>query len=117
MEMSSITAALASVGVQVFDGYPDTGAKMPYLVNRPMIIQPDELALSGDALDWSFQWGVYCCGGSVEASFNLAKSVISRLQGVRVGDSTLSCTIGYVGASVESHYESQVTLQINQGAI
>ena len=29
----------------------------------------------------------------------------------------LAASIGYVGAQVEGHYESQVTAQINQGAL
>jgi hypothetical protein len=114
MDMSVVSAALAAPGVPVHDGYPATGAKLPYIVNRPMIISPELLAVSGDAVNWDFQWGVYCCGASVEASYNLARAVIQALQGTPLSGSTLSCSMGYVGAQVESHYESQVTLQINQ---
>lgn len=117
MEMSQITSHLTNVDAEGFTGYADTGARAPYYVIRPMITNPGDLSLCGQSLGWDFQFGVYCCGSSVEASFNIAVAVMQALQGTRVGDSTLSCTMGYVGSLQESHYETQVTVQINQGAL
>lgn len=117
MYMTAISTIARSAGLTVFDGYPKTGAIPPYVVNRPMITDPDTLALCGEALDWDFSFGLYCVGASVEASYNLALRLMATLQGQRVGDSTLSCSMGYSGAQVESRYETQVTVQINQGAL
>ena len=117
MQMSEISTLLRADSLTVFDGYASTGSKPPYVVNRPMILDPDAAALCGQALDWDFSFSLYCVGASVEASYNLALRVIQALQGKRVGDSTLSCSMGYSGAQVESRYESQVTVQINQGVL
>ena len=117
MEMSEVTQLLTDVDATGHIGYAATGARAPYYVIRPMATNPGELALCGQSLGWDFQFGVYCCGASVEASFNIAIDVMGALQGARVGDSTLSCSMGYVGSLQESHYETQVTVQINQGAL
>lgn len=98
-------------------GYAPTGAHVPYVVTRPLLIDDLELALNGDAIDWDFQFSAYCAGGSVEASYNLAVQTMADLQGKRVGGTTLSTSMGYIGAQVEGHYESQVTVQLNQGGI
>lgn len=117
MDMTSISALARTAGLTVFDGYASTGSTPPYVVSRPMILDTDDLALCGHALDWDFSFSLYCVGASVEASYNLALRLIQALQGQRVGDSTLSCSMGYSGAQVESRYETQVTVQINQGAL
>lgn len=117
MEMSALTSLLTNVDGTGFLGYPETRAKAPYYVIRPMVTTPGDLALCGQSMAWDFQFGVYCCGASVEASYNLGIAVMAALQGQRVGDSTLSCTMGYVGSQQESHYETQVTVQINQGGL
>lgn len=98
-------------------GYAPTGAELPYVVSRPLLTDDLELALNGDALGWDFQFSLYCCAAGVEASFNLAVMVMRDLQGKRVGGTTLTTSMGYVGAQVEGHYESQVTVQLNQGSI
>ncbi len=98
-------------------GYAPTGAALPYVVLRPLIVEDPEVAMAGNAIDWGVQFSLYCCAASVEASFNLALSVIGTLQGQRVGGTTLSASMGYNGAPVEGHYESQVTVQLNQGDI
>jgi hypothetical protein len=100
-----------------YTGYAPTDAVLPYVAHRPLLVDSLETAINGDALDWDYQTTLYCCGGSVEASFNLALSVAGTLQGARIGNTTLSTSIGYVGAPVEGHYESQVTVQLNQGGI
>lgn len=116
--LHDITVQLAPIGVSNFEGYPATGAGLPYTVTRPLDVGTDnELALNGDAVDWNFQFSVYACGASVEASFNLALAVIKTLQGAWVRGTTLSASMGYNGAEVEGHYESQVTVQLNQGGI
>lgn len=98
-------------------GYAPTGAKLPYVVSRPLLIDDLTLALDGSAIDWDLQYSLYCCGASVAASHNLALMVIQELHGQRVGGTTLSTSMGYDGAQVEGHYESQVTVQLNQGGI
>ncbi|QCW22282.1 tail terminator [Microbacterium phage Luna18] len=98
-------------------GYAPTGAELPYVVSRPLLVDDLNLAVNGKTIDWDFQFSVYCCAASVEASYNLAIMVMNDLQGQRVGGTTLSTSMGYTGAQVEGHYESQVTVQLNQGGI
>ena len=117
MDMSDITTALGDIGVPVYPGYPKTGARLPYIVHRPLMVDADGVALCGLAVSWNFQHAVYCCGSSVEASYNLARMVLEALHGNRVGDSILVTSMGYVGASVEGHYESQVVARVNQGGL
>lgn len=123
MEMSDIgtelEAGLEASGVPVYPGYPETDAVLPYVVYRPLLVAvPSEaFALCGGAVAWDFQFAVYCCGGSVEASFNLAKIVAGVLQGKHVEGSTLTTSMGYIGAFLEGRYESQVTAQVYQGEL
>lgn len=117
MDMTEISALARTSGLTVFDGYAKTGSTPPYVVNRPMILDTEDLTICGQAMDWDFSFTLYCVGASVEASYNLAIRLIRALQGQRVGDSTLSCSMGYSGAQVESRYETQVTVQINQGVL
>lgn len=117
MQMSDITALLTGVASGHYEGYPPTGAQLPYVVNRPLLLDVADAAMCGDAIDWDYQFSLYCAAGSVQASFNLAKAVMSALHGQKVGGSVLSTYMGYTGAQVEGHYESQVTVQINQGGI
>lgn len=112
--MSDITTLLTGT-ITCYDGYAPTGAKPPYVVNRPLVIDHVNLAIAGNAIDWDHQFTLYCCAGSVEASLNLAKAVIAKLQGARVEGSTLAASMGYSGALVEGQYESQVTVQTHQG--
>ena len=117
MDMKDISTLLRAGGLTVFDGYAKTGSAPPYVVNRPMILDGDTEALCGQNISWDFNFSLYCVASSVEASFNLAVMAVKALQGKRVGGSTLSCSMGYTGAQVESRYESQVTVQINQGEL
>ena len=117
MNMSDITEALSGLGVQVYVGYPPTGVQLPYVVHRPGLIDVPDIAVCGGAVDWDFSHDLYACGASVEASFNLAKLVLGARQGNRIGDSTLATSMGYMGAQVEGHYESQVTAQSYQGGL
>ncbi len=114
--MAQITAPLEGK-VQVVHGYARTEQKPPYVVARPLLVDVIEEAINGDALSWDAQFSLYCVAGSVEASFNLAVLVMSLLQGTYVGGTTLSVSMGYTGAQVEGRYESQVTVQLNQGGI
>jgi hypothetical protein len=115
---TDISTQAEAVEVPVYTGYAPTGATLPYVVTRPLFIDTEtEVSLDGKAVDWNHQYSLYCCAASVEASFNLALAVMRTLQGARVGGTTLDTSMGYNGAEVEGHYESQVTVQLNQGGI
>jgi hypothetical protein len=98
-------------------GYAPTGAQLPYAVHRPLVLDGSSVAVDGSAFMWDYQSTIYACGASVEASFNLAVAIMAELQGARVSGSTLTTSMGYSGAQVEGHYESQVTVQLNSGGI
>lgn len=100
------------------EGYAPTGARVPYVVSRPLLYDDAlDRALSGDPIALDTQFSLYCCGGSVEASYNLAVLVMQDLDTKRVAGTTLKTSMGYIGAQVEGHYETQVTAQLNQGGI
>ncbi|QKY80249.1 tail terminator [Microbacterium phage Leafus] len=117
VSMSDIGGLIQAAGLPYYEGYAPSNAKVPYVVNRPLIIDHEDVALNGDALAWDNQFALYCAAGSVAASLNLAKEVILALQGKYVGGSTLDTSMGYSGAQVEGHYETQVTAQINTGGL
>lgn len=106
-----------ATGFYVFAGYPSTGANLPYVANRPLVVGYADMALNGDAITWDDQFTLYCAAGSVEASYNLAIEVIKAVHGKPFSGTTLAASMGYSGAQVEGHYESQVTVQLNQGGI
>lgn len=117
VSMTDIQTAASGLGVAVLNGYAGTKAQLPYIVNRPLLTDYQDVAINGAALDWNQEFSLYACAGSVEASFNLAVALINHLQGQRVGGTTLAASMGYSGAQVEGHYESEVTVQLNQGGI
>lgn len=117
MNLADIITVLQTTGVPVYEGAPATGAQLPYIVVRPLNLSADDVALSGDAVVWDSQVAAYCCAAGSTASFNVAKLLIQATQGTRVGDSTMTNTLGYVGARVEGNYETQVTIQVHQGGI
>lgn len=98
-------------------GYAPTGAQPPYVVSRPLLLDDINLAIAGNDIAWDAQFSIYCVGASVEASYNLAVQTMQDLQGKRVGGTTLTTSMGYTGAQVEGLYESQVTVQLNQGGL
>ena len=114
--LQDINAFIEAASLPVHTGYAPTGAALPYAVHRPLFVDV-EPALNGKAVVWDYQTTIYACAASVEASFNLAVQLMIILQGARVGSTTLSTSMGYSGAVVEGHYESQVTVQLNQGGI
>jgi len=114
--LADITNLISAAPAYV--GYAPTGVQLPYAVSRPLLVDAtDSVALSGDAISWDDQTSIYCCGASVEASYNLALMVMIELQGQPVGGSTLTTSMGYVGAQVEGHYETEVTVQFNRGGL
>jgi hypothetical protein len=115
--LSDINTLVEAAGLTIHTGYAPTGAIPPYSVHRPLFVGGDVIALTGEVIDWDHQTTIYCCAASVEASYNLALAVMRALQGARVSGTTLSTSMGYSGAQVEGHYESQVTVQLNQGGI
>lgn len=117
MDASALSSLLSGIGVPVYSGYPDSGAMLPYIVHRPLLMDVQDAAICGDAISWDSQQAVYCCGGSVEAANNLSLLVMGALQGHRLSGSTLATSMSYSGAIVEGHYESQVTVQSYQGGL
>lgn len=115
--LNDINTLVQAAALPIHTGYAPTGTALPYAVHRPLFIDSVEEALSGDAIDWDYQTTIYACGASVEASYNFAVELMKTLQGARAGGTTLSTSMGYMGAQVEGHYESQVTVQLNQGGI
>ena len=101
----------------LYDGVAPTGARVPYVVQRPLMHDAEDLAVSGSAVVWDSQMALYCVAGSVAASHALALDVIRHMHGHRVGGSTVSVGMGYSGARIEGLYESQLTLQINEGVL
>lgn len=117
MSTSEIVSMVKSAGLSAFSGYAKTGSTPPYVVVRPMTADPEDLSLRGDVMAYDSRFAAYCVGASVDASFNLAKVVVGALQGKRVAGNVASCSIGYSGAQVESRYETQITIQIDQGEL
>lgn len=116
--MSTFTDISAVVTVAtVYSGYAPKGAEHPYIVHRPLLVNPDAVAINGDATDWDHQSSMYCCASSSEAAYNLGLAVMNQLQGARVSGTTLSVSMGYAGSPIEGHYETQLTIQLNQGGI
>lgn len=115
--LTDLQSRLTPLGSQV--GYAATGQELPYVVVRPLYLGPAEdlSALSGDGLGWDEQASAYCAGASVEASYNLAVEVMQLCSGRRAGGGVMRVSFGYVGAPVEGHYETQVTIQINKGEL
>lgn len=114
--LQKVVDAVGNSQVNVHVGYPPTVVKAPYVTIRPLTIQQDVVAVSGDMISWDTQIGVYCVGNSVGASWNLALAVLS-LQGVLLGGNVLNTSVGYTGAKIEGNYETQVTVQTHQGAV
>lgn len=104
-------------GVPVYIGYAVTGAHVPYVVLRRITLDPLDLSVGGVAVAWSDQVAAYCVGGSVAACDNLAVDVMSQLQGARIDNGVVRVSMGYSGAKVEGNYETQITIQSNQGGI
>lgn len=117
MDMLGISTVLLSVGVPIYEGYAATGAKLPYIVHRPSLIDVVSSSIGGESLVWDFSHAIYCCAESVEASFNLAKLVLTTIQGVRLGDTVAAASLSYTGARVEGWYETLVTIQLEIGEV
>jgi hypothetical protein len=115
--LQDINTLVEAEGLTIWTGYAPSGARLPYSVHRPLFVGGDVIAVTGEVIDWDHQTTIYCCAESVEASYNLALAVMRSLQNKRVAGTTLSTSMGYSGAQVEGHYESQVTVQLNQGGI
>lgn len=115
--LDDLKALVQAAGVACHIGYAPTGAVVPYAVIRPLFIGGDVVALTGEVIDWDHQESIYCCGASVAACFNMAVLLMGSLQGAPFSGTTLSTSMGYNGAQVEGHYESQITVQLNQGVL
>lgn len=117
--LGEINDLLDVVDADNFIGYAASGQALPYTCLRPLNIghDLDDMALDGHPFAWDNQISVYCAAASVEAAHNLGLAVMATLQAARVGDTTLDTSMGYTGAQVEGHYESQVTVQLHQGEI
>ena len=116
--LGDLNAIVEQVGVPVYPGYAPTGVALPYIVTRPIDVGiDDDPAIAGNITDWNLQLGVYCVAAGVQASFNLALAVMGLAQGAWMRGTTLAASMGYNGAEIEGNYESQVTIQLNQGAL
>lgn len=116
--MSALNDILELVTVEpTFPGYAPTGQALPYVVGRHLYFGDPVRNLDGSGSGWDTQYSLYCVAASSEASGNLAIMVMQELDGKRVAGTTLSTSMGYVGAVVEGAYESQVTVQLNQGEL
>lgn len=115
--LTEITDLLTNSLAPCYTGFAPTGATLPYMVHRPLLMQDAGRAVSGGALAWEQSTSLYACAGSVEAAYNLGIAAQQALDGVAVGGVVLATTLGYTAAPVEGHYESQITIQANQGAL
>lgn len=115
--LNDITTLVATTPATVYIGYAPTGAALPYIVHRPLIVDSENTAINGDLFSWDYQTTLYCCAGSVEASHNLAIQVLNAMKSRRIGNTVMGLTMGYAGARVEGHFESQITVQLHQGVI
>jgi hypothetical protein len=115
--LEDINEYVRLAGMTIYTGYAPTGAEAPYAVHRPLFIGEENISTAGEIIDWDYQTSIYCCGASVEASFNMARDVMNAIQGKRTGGAVMSTSMGYMGAPVEGHYETQVTVQFNTGGI
>lgn len=112
--MDAITTLLQPLGVPIYEGYPATGARAPYIVHRPLLVNPVVTATCGQPIAWFMEHTVYCCAASVGASHHLAMSVLSTLAGAPYGGSVLTASIDYSAALVEGLYETQVAVSSEQ---
>lgn len=112
-----IVALIQAAGYTCYPGYAVSKAQLPYSVARTLTLDEEVGSIAGVAINWDKQYTIYACAASVEASQNFAVLIMRALHGARVGNDVLSTSMGYVGAPVEGHYESQVTVQLNQGGI
>lgn len=117
MSSSEIVALIKATGLSAFSGYAKTGSVPPYVVIRPMTSDYEDLTINGEVVSYDSRFSAHCVGASVDASHNLGKQVVSAIRGKRVAGNVAVCSVGYSGALVESRYETQVTIQIDQGEL
>ena len=110
-----VVTILQSANVTVYSGYAFTEATAPYIVVRPLAFIPDTLTLSGTPFASAESFSVYCCGASVEASFNLALSVMSVIADQRIGGYVPVMRINYTGAEVQGLYETNLEITMETG--
>lgn len=115
--LTDIKDLITGAGFTLYTGYAPTGARLPYIVQRPAIVSANELAINGDGISWDNQVYLYTCGASFEASSNLALEAMRILQGARSGGSTMNTFMGYSASQLEGQYEAQVTVQLTKGEI
>ena len=115
VSLNELASHLTSAPVYI--GYAASGAQAPFAVLRPIIINPIDIAISGAQIDWDGQYGLYCAAESVEASYNLALLMMRQLAGKRLPGGVATVSMGYGPSLLEGLYETQVTIQFNQGGI
>lgn len=117
MNMATVEQALSSIEVPVYQGYAATGAKLPYMVVRPISTDPDGATVCGEATTWTDRLGVYCCAGSVGASANLARDAAGEIVSFFSGVSATTVAVAYYGNVLEGQYESLVTITVTEGGL
>lgn len=117
MDMGSISKLLKVLGIPVYQGFPATRAKVPYMVVRPLTLDPTAASVGGSEIVWDSRFSVYCVTGSVVTSYDLAVDALNTLSGAYVDGNSLSASFGYIGAPSEGSYETQVTVQCLKGSL
>lgn len=109
-----LDALPALSGVPVYVGYPPTGAVLPYICIRPLDMGPTN-AIAGCALFWDTHFSVYACTNSVNSCYSLSTDLLSLYHGAIVDGVAISASFSYMGAEIEGHYETLITLQFDKG--
>lgn len=117
MSLDIIAKAAEAVGVPVYTGYASTGAKVPYVVARPLTADSTSYSVGGESLSWDDRYSLYAVAGSVVASHNLGLAIAQAVEGTRIGGNYVATSIGYIGALTEGSYETQITAQTTKGSL
>ena len=117
MVYEQLKSILATLGVPVYDGYPSDGAKLPYIVIRPSLTDPETVSVKGTAINYAATYTVHCCTRGVTASYNLGLDVLKLVNGYYLGGTTLQANLGYVAQEISGQFETQLTVNHMTGEL
>jgi len=117
MMYEQLKAALSTIGVPVYDGYPADGAKLPYIVARPSFTDPQVVSVQGAATVYAATYTVHCCANGVTASYNLGRDVLKLFNGLRIGHTTTQANLGYIAQEISGQFETQLTVNHMTGEL